>query len=484
MQKLKKIISSKKTILLGLFLLILVTIFVRGKSEVVNTEVVTRGELVKTIGVTGKVVATESADLSFDTGGVVSFVNKKVGDSVRKGEVVASLNTLEVRASRERAYAEYLAEQAELKKLQTGGSDDTDVTSARRDVVNSIIEAYTGADDAIRSKVDQYFDNPRTLGPEIKYTFDQYSRTKNVINEKRYEVEKVLTVWEELVDGLSVESYKSSDLSNVRNYLSTVKDFLNTLSVAVNSFEKSDVLSQTTIDKYKSDLSTARNTINTISSEIISAEAKLRGSVSDIPVAEAKVRAAYADVSLYDAQLSKSQIVAPFDGVVSLQDAKVGESVSAHTRVASVISNTYKVESFVPEISISDIILENKSFVVLDAYKDVSFDAKVSHIDPAETEKDGVSNYKIELEFVTPDTRIKPGMTADLLIETTRVQGVLTVPLKSVKEEKGIYLVVVKKGKETKGQQVTLGIRDGKGRVEVLSGLEEGEEIFLDPSQK
>lgn len=480
MQKIKKILSLKKTISVAVFILLLLAFFGRDKKDNVLTEVVKRGELVKTIGVTGKVVAVESSELSFDTGGVVAFVNKKVGDKVVKGDVIASLNTAEVGASRERAYAEYMAQEAELKKLQSGDGDDTDVISAKRDVIDSIIEGYTQADDAVRGKVDQYFENARTLGPEIRYTFDQYSATKNAINNKRYEVEKILTDWEVLANTISVDSYKPSDLQTVRNYIASVKDFLNTLSFAVNSFEVSDTLSQTTIDKYKSDLSTARSNINKIGSEILLGEEKLRGSTSDIPVFEAKVRAAYADVSLYDAQISKMIIRAPFDGVVSLQDAKVGESVSAHTKIASVISDTYKVESFVPEVSISDITVGNTSSVILDAYKDVSFAAKVSHVDPAETDKSGVSNYKIELDFLTPDERVKPGMTADLLIETTRVPGLITVPLRSVQEKEGRSFVVVKIDNKKVEREVVLGLRDGKGRVEITSGLVEGDEIFLD----
>lgn len=481
MQKIKKILFLKKTIAIFVAVLLLVALFARSKNDTVSTEVVRRGELVKTIGVTGKVVATESSELSFDTGGVVAFVNKGVGDKVRRGEVIASLNTLEIKASREKAYAEYLGQEAELKKLKSGEGEDTDVISAKRDVINSIVEGYTQADDAVRGKVDQYFENARTLGPEIKYTFDKYSATKNSINNKRYEIEKILTEWELLVNTISVDTYSTNDLQKARSYIISIKDFLNTLSFAVNSFEVSDSLSQTTVDKYKSDLSTARSNINKVANEILASEEKLRGSTSDIPVFEAKVRAAYAQVSFYDAQISKMIITAPFDGIVSLQDAKVGESISAHTKIASVISGTYKVESFVPEVSISDILLGNKSSVTLDAYKNVSFDAVVSHVDPAETDKSGVSNYKIELEFLTADERVKPGMTADLLIETTRIPNLITIPLRSVREEQGKSVVVVKNKKDKVEREVSLGLRDGKGRVEVTSGLEEGEEIFLDP---
>lgn len=57
-----------------------------------ETVVAARTVITKTIDVTGTVVAVQSADLAFETGGTVRAFHVKVGDSVRKGQVLAELD--------------------------------------------------------------------------------------------------------------------------------------------------------------------------------------------------------------------------------------------------------------------------------------------------------------------------------------------------------------------------------------------------------
>jgi RND family efflux transporter MFP subunit len=55
----------------------------------------------------GTLVATEELRLSFKTGGIVSRIFVREGDKVRKGELLASLNLLEIKANAEQAEIAY-----------------------------------------------------------------------------------------------------------------------------------------------------------------------------------------------------------------------------------------------------------------------------------------------------------------------------------------------------------------------------------------
>ncbi len=480
-----KIKANKWKSIVALLVILLVLFFALGKGKGSGSDEfeVKSTTFEKVVSVSGKVVSTQTVDLSFESSGTVAGVYKKAGDKVRSGEVIAVLNSSDLQAERDSASADLLAARAELAKLTAQGSNDTETEINKRKAVDAISEAFTKADDAVRNKVDQYFDNPEDA-PQIKYTFDDYFDRKGPINDERKKVEKALDTWEAKVTKLSTDNFSASELELSRASLNTIKTFLYNLSFAVNTFEESAILSQETIDKYKSDLYTARNNIAESLSNITTAQDSLRASFSDIPVQEAKVKAAEAKVKKLNAEIAKTVIVAPFSGVVSIQDAKVGASISAHDKVSAMISEGFEVEVYIPEVSLPGIAVGNTAKVTLDAYPDEELSAKITYIDPAETEKDGVSNYKVVLTFDTLDPRVRSGMTSSVAILTESVPGLIVIPERSVLKEGGVSYVSVKKGKEIVKTQIKTGRTDGKGNVEVTEGLSTGSKILITPVSK
>lgn len=483
--KLKNLATKRNIIILAIIVVLLgIFLFSRNGSDGSNDiYTLKKADFEKRLTLSGKVVAAESVDLSFETSGVVAGVYKNVGDKVSKGTILTALDSGELQASREKARADLLAAEAELNKLKSTTTDNTEVLNNKRAIVDAIVDAYTKSDDAIRSKVDQYFKNPETTSPEIKYSFEDYFERKALINPARIVVEETLIKWKALVGRLTIENYTENVLKDSRKYIYIVKDFLDLLSPAVNSFETSSELSQTTIDKYKTDLYSGRANINTAISDMTSAEEKLRISISDIPVQEAKVKAAEANVESFNAQIRKTLIIAPFEGIVSLQDAKVGQAFSSSVKVAGMISENYEIELYVPEINIIGIKLGNKGTITLDANPEKSFEAVVTHIDPAETLKDGVSNYKVKLAFAGNDPLIRSGMTADASVVTDLRSDILSIPERATINEDGKIFVwkKVSPEKEAVKTEIKTGEKDGKGNVEVLGGLSEDDIILLTP---
>lgn len=480
MQKIKSFLKTRTGVISVIVVLILASIFAfRGKSSVADAVVVSKGDFTKVVSVTGKVVSINDVDLSFETGGTVSAVYKKVGDTVKRGEIIATLNSADLIAQRDIAEADLDAAKAELQKIDNSSSSDVSVN--KEQAVNTIVDAYTKSDDAIHSKVDQFFDDARTTGPKIRYTFYDYFSTKGPINDGRYEIESELLKFKILADNLTVDNYSDQKIKDAKMYVQKIKAYLDLVAPAVNSFEESSALTRSAIDGFRGDVATARSNINTALSNLTTYEDKIRGSLSDASVQAAKVASKEANVRSYNAQIAKTIIYAPFDGIVSLQDAKVGESVAAHTKVSALISSNLQLEVFIPEISIPGIKLDNNAVVTLDAYPDTKFDAIVTHVDPAETVKDGVSNYKVNLEFINPDPRVRSGLTGDVSIETEKRTGVLSVGERSIVTDAGKYYVYLKTKDDPVKTEVTLGIKDGKGNVEILDGITEGESILLNP---
>ena len=488
MSKFSKLFKNKKNLYLasGGVVLVLVGIFflARGNGTIETVSPQT-GDLARTVKIAGKVIPEESVNLGFETNGIVSQVLKPVGSSVVRGEVLARLDASTFSNNLLKAEAELASARAELLKLEGGGVYEASVENAKRNLVQVIIEAYTAADDAIYNKTDQFFMNPRGGRPEIFYAFDGYNDLRDSINARRVTLGELLDVWKTSVTSLNASNYTEIKLNEAKSNLSQISLFLSDVSRAVNIFEANNSVTQTAIDKYKSDTLLARESINRATQSLIDSENQLRNLLTDIPVQVARVESAKVSVSSARSELSKTSIISPMNGVVAKLDAKVGQVASVGVELVSIIGRNYVVEAFVPEVSIGELKVGDLAIITLDAYGPREFfEAKLSHIDPAETIRDGVSTYKIKLSFVSPDERVRSGMTANIDIETFKKVDAFFIPERTVvREEDSAYIFILRASGEEEKLQVTLGERDSRGNVEVLSELPLDTKVVLNPSK-
>lgn len=463
--------KHKVVLIVALIIAILAVIAIRATAKGdYSTVVPVVGDLVRTVKVSGKVVPKEDVSLGFEIAGTVARVHHDVGSAVARGTVIVELDQSSLAAELAQA-------RAELAKIDGVGAYTTKTENAKRSVVQAIVDAYTQADDAVHNKADQVFDDPRTQNPEILFAFDDI-RLRDSINAARPAIEETLASWKTLASN-SISSYSDSNLALAKSYASSVSRFLDDVARAVSNFKASSVLSQTSIDKYRADIATGRQNVNTAASTLISEGDKLRESLSDIPVQAARV-------ALAESRLAKARLIAPFSGTISMQDAKVGQAVAVGSPLVRLISQTYEVETYVPEVSIAGVAVGNPASITLDAYGSAdTFAATVSAIDPAETVKDGVSTYKATLSFKSPDARIRSGMTANIAIETKRKPGTLLVPERAVVRDGDaatVYVLVGEKASEARA--VSVGEKDSSGNLEVLSGITASDEILINPPKK
>ena len=108
-----------------------------------------------------------------------------------------------------------------------------------------------------------------------------------------------------------------------------------------------------------------------------------------------------------------------------------------------------------------------------------SWTGKVTYIYPSLDEK--TRTAKVRLEFANPREELKPEMFADVVLESAP-RTALTVPDDAVLDSGTRKVVFVSKGEGVlEPREVTVG-EQGGGSWEILSGLEEGEEIALGAS--
>jgi len=196
---------------------------------------------------------------------------------------------------------------------------------------------------------------------------------------------------------------------------------------------------------------------------------------------QAQVKRAQANLQSINIQLLKMELRSPLEGVVTKQEAKVGEIISVNSPFISIISgNKFKIEANIPEVDISKIELNDSANVRLDAYEsDVIFKANLISIDPAETVIEGVSTYKVTLHFIQEDERIKSGMTADVDILTDERRDVVAIPARAIFTKDGDKFVKIIDPEEIISEvKVETGLKGTLGQIEITEGIAVGDKII------
>jgi len=432
--------------------------------EIVTVE---RKNIKTEVRVTGKTKAVNEVELGFDASGRVASSFAAVGDRVVRGQIIAKLDTSESEANLTKEQAILLEEEENLK-----GEGER--------IESNIRKAYTTADNAIRNKTDQFFKTPITNPSfEVKFNDGNYvhyftvpTETAIDLNNGRLSIEGLLKSWQQDLVKLNINNAKSFSAASIER-MNTVSDFLNKVAFAVNSFIPAEFAYESTVAGYKTAIDSARASVAGARENIINASS----------AGQARVNQIRSSILVLESSLWKSMIIAPFDGTITAQEAKVAESVAAGESLVMIMSedNMY-VEANVSEINVGKIQIGNKVEIELDAYPGQIFGGEVIFIDPAETIVDKVVNYKIKIELESGNhklgTRIKSGLTANVKIITAERRNTLSIPMYALTKDENFFVNKLV-GEKIIRTEVEVGLEGSNGEIEILSGLGQGDKVLV-----
>lgn len=247
--------------------------------------------------------------------------------------------------------------------------------------------------------------------------------------------------------------------------------------------------------------------------------------VSQYEVAQANKQSAYYNVqsaaaSVNEAQdnLSRTTIYAPMSGTISKLDAELGERVVGTQQMAGTeilrVANLAEMEVEV-EVNENDIVkvsVGDSAIVEVDAYLGKEFKGIVTEISNSAADDltaDQVTNFDVKVRILEESYQdllegksedyypFRPGMTATVDIITNKEENIIAVPISSIvikndttstkmgkapknASEETFECVFLKKGEEAKLQVVKTGIQDDSN-IQVISGLEDGDEVITGP---
>lgn len=216
---------------------------------------------------------------------------------------------------------------------------------------------------------------------------------------------------------------------------------------------------------------------------------RLDYALTDSSNAASQLALAEANLMTAEANLRRSQIVAPFSGIIGISAVKKGAFVSPGTTLLNTIST---IDPMTADISVNqrDIARfiayqkENAQTVSDSIFRLVlgntvySYPGKIEIIDRAVNP--GTGAISVRVAFPNPESELIAGMNASLMVKNTYPEAQIIIPHKAVSEQLGRYSVFVI-GSDNKAELRIVEIGPVSGdRIVILSGLQENERIAVD----
>jgi RND family efflux transporter MFP subunit len=216
----------------------------------------------------------------------------------------------------------------------------------------------------------------------------------------------------------------------------------------------------------------------------LEAEAQVSSARAALSAAQQQLEMADANAKQYGAMADYSRIVAPFTGVVTMRYADTGSLVAAGTssstqaipvvRIAEV--SKLRLVLAIPESLAAQIHVGDPVKVKVQALNhDIT--GKVSRF--ADSLDMQTRTMPTEIDFDNRDGRLISGMFTEAQLMLAQKPNALSVPQEAAAQDGDNATVLLVTAENTlEERKVTLGIQ-GKSRVEVVSGLNEGDRVVI-----
>jgi HlyD family secretion protein len=348
----------------------------------------------------GTIEATQ-ADLSFQLSGRVDTVLVDEGHAVKKNQVMARLDPMELKAYRDKADAEL------NRALETFAQTQAVLDLNRRVLPDEVMRAEAAVQ-ALKAQLNELQSGFRSQ--EVENARLTYAKARANMEDAKRNKDR----YDKLYDR-RVVAQQDRDAINLK-YETALRDFeqaRESYALAKEGFRKEEIRTgRAKLAEGRALLKQARSNLK-----------KIEVSKRDVNAAQALVRSARSVLNLSEIQLSYAELRSPFDGVVTSRNVEPGEVVSPGREVLSIADLTrVDLKIFVDETEIGEVKHGQRVDVKTDTFPDKTYSGTVAFISPEaeftpkiiQTHKERVKLvYLVKVSIPNPDRELKPGMPAD-----------------------------------------------------------------------
>jgi HlyD family secretion protein len=457
MTKRKKVwIIVGAVILLAIIVLISVKSSQKNAVAVQTSRVQRKSVLISKVTASGEIRAKKSIDLQSEVQGIITDLPVHEGDTVRKGQVLLSIDPIQTNADLEVARAQYeqAAAQARVQEFEISNSE-----------VQLMHE-----ENALKAAQAQ-----------LQQSQDNFTRAQSSFKRQQQLHE----------DGL----LSRDDYEEAQNKLMVAKSTLD--------------MQQSTVAQAGDQIRVARNNITKMKSQLASSQASAKQSAANL-AKQSDQSSKSKVVSPQDGvitQLKKEKGERAVPGMMTSPEATIMTIADL-----SVIEAELKVD----ETDIVNLALGDKTNIKVDALPDSVFEGEVTEIGNSpittSTTTQEAKDFKVIVTLKNPSSKLRPGMSCTGDITTQTKNNVLVIPIQALtvrdvevdkdgkyhppdlnkknqgavaradsgkestqkKELEGVF--VINENKIAQFRPVKTGIT-GESEIEVLENLKEGEEV-------
>lgn len=417
-----------------------------------TTQPLERGRFSASVGATGIVEANQSTVMTWLTPGRIEAIDVVLGQRVQTGDRLAELDLKTVPQNIIMAQAELVAARRDLANLQ-----DSEVGKAQAQL--NLSQARDALEQAEKDSTSLDYQRASDA------TLDS-ARASYIIAQDRVEqLEELYSGMAHLAEDDPTRASMLAQLSAARQERDRTLANLNWLLGKPDANEIAGI-------NAKLDLARAR---------VADAEREWERLKNGVDPDDLK--AAQARVDSIEATIDMLYLDAPFGGIVTAVQNKVGDQVSAGTpsfRIDDLSKLIIDVD--ISEVDINLLKVGDTVTVTFDAIIGQEYHGHVTQVGRVgQTGKDGLVYFAVELELDDADERVLPGMTAAVVVTVKEVENALLIPNQAVRIRDGSRVVFVLQDQLPVLKKVTIGLTSDT-HSELLSGeVREGDLIILNP---
>jgi multidrug efflux pump subunit AcrA (membrane-fusion protein) len=428
-----------------------------------RTSTVGKGVIQSTVSGNGTLEPAQKVELSFGASGEVTNVYVKAGDKVKKGQVLAEVDSSSARASLASAEAALLeaeeaVESAEEEEAEAEEEENEDA-------------AYTGG--ATTEFVGLMSENGTAAAKvETESTGEKSSEEATEPTEEKEEEESAKKEPEET---RKVEKTEKSAAKETEKQAEPTEQTESSSSNSGGGEESSS-----------------------------SGGATGGGATISLPTAEANLREAQLTVKSARQEVRETTLRAPISGTIASISGSVGETVSGGsssggTSEASVGGATggessgsgsgsaflvlaqlhrLKMEVSFSESDIGKVRVGQTATVSIDSMEGTELSGEITKVSVLPDESGSVVEYPATILLTQSAKGVRTGMSASAEVVVEQVKNAVTVPSEAITAAGSGKTVTVEEGGKEVTKQVKTGL-EGDETTEVISGLKAGQTLVL-----
>ncbi len=236
---------------------------------------------------------------------------------------------------------------------------------------------------------------------------------------------------------------------------------------------KAGLISQEELDAKQAQLDTA---------EVVLEKEAVRLKYKTIDNARHRYERAQTELKEAQLRLQFTTVSAPITGVVSQREVEQGQFIQKNQHLLTMVNPSWLLaRTFLPEKFSSRVIVGQDAYVETEALQEARFAGEVKLISPVVEAESGT--FKVTIELSNPPPTLKPGMFATVLIRVATREQTLVIPKRALTLDSSQPTVFRFEKGRARRVALKVGLTDNN-RVEVLSGLSEGDEVIVVGQEK